>query len=92
MSVPNAAERHEAEIHADKSIFASNSLIEHLARGVGGIAALAGAILVAQGSSEWWAVPASLGLGAVTLILFRGCPVCWAIGLIETGYRALTSR
>jgi hypothetical protein len=24
--------------------------------------------------------------------MFRGCPICWTIGLFETGYRAVRGR
>jgi hypothetical protein len=88
MSAPD----HLVDRPAAKGMFASNSLLEHLARGFAGIAALAAAIAVAQWSTEWWAVSVSLGLGAITLTLFRGCPVCWTVGLIETGYRTLAGR
>jgi hypothetical protein len=26
----------------------------------------------------------SLALGVLALLAFRGCPICWAIGLVET--------
>jgi hypothetical protein len=39
----------------------------------------------------WYAVAvaeihpwASLALGALMLLAFRGCPICWTIGLFET--------
>jgi hypothetical protein len=58
--------------------FASESLLGHLIRG--GIAIM---LLV-------WAIQHQMqptlsilaGMGA--LIAFRGCPVCWTVGLIET--------
>lgn len=81
-----------ADKPAAKGMLASNSLLEHLARGFGGIAAFAAAIAIAQWSIEWWAVSISLGLGAIALVLFRGCPVCWIVGLIETGRRALAGK
>jgi len=60
-------------------MFASNSLIEHIARGFIGVAALWYAILIATGR-PWL----SLALGGLALLAFRGCPVCWTVGLIET--------
>ena len=59
--------------------FGSRSLVVHLARGGIGAAAL---VLALRGYDiiGW---PA-LGLIAVTLWAFRGCPICWTIGLVET--------
>jgi hypothetical protein len=31
----------------------------------------------------------SLILAAVSLLAFRGCPICWTIGFVETTYRQL---
>ena len=65
-----------------KTMFASSSLVEHLARGVVGICALNYALSIsAQHSVD------SLALGGVSLLAFRGCPTCWTIGLVETTYR-----
>ena len=75
-----------------RSFFASKSLLEHLARGAVGIGALIAAITIAQTYHDWWATPASLGLGVVALVMVRGCPICWTIGLFETGYRAVRGR
>ncbi|MFF1478495.1 hypothetical protein ACFVYD_13135 [Streptomyces sp. NPDC058301] len=59
--------------------FASVTLPRHLARGAVGFGALAGslALLPVVGL-------ASLLLAPVGLIALRGCPMCWAIGLVET--------
>lgn len=60
-------------------MFASKTLTEHVARGLAGIGTLLLAIFSA--SSHPWlvliAVPAAL-------LLLRGCPTCWTIGLLET--------
>ena len=68
-------------------MFASNSLPEHLLRGLVG------------GVSIWWAIAisgmhpiGSIGLGAMALVAFRGCPVCWTIGLFETALRASNQK
>ena len=60
-------------------LFASGSVAEHLARG-----AVAGALL-------WWAIPnqdahagLALAAGGLAIVALRGCPMCWAIGLVET--------
>lgn len=71
-----------------RSPFASVGLAEHLARGALGIAALAAALWAAWHLPGPWPTPLSLGLGVVSLVAFRGCPVCWTIGLVETTWRA----
>ena len=60
-------------------MFASNTLTEHILRGAIGIGALW--LAVAIGATHPWS---SLALGVVVLIAFRGCPICWTIGLFET--------
>lgn len=59
--------------------FAGDTVPRHLARGAIGFGALAGslALLPVIGS-------ASLLLAPVGLVALRGCPMCWAIGLVET--------
>ena len=65
--------------------FASPTLAEHLARGAVGGGALTLAIGIAP-AHPWIA----LALMPVALIAFRGCPICWTTGLIETlAYRVL---
>jgi len=71
-------------------MFASGSLTEHLIRGLVGIAALAAAVWVGT-DAAWPAVLGSLALGLVSLIAFRGCPVCWSIGLLSMARRSLAS-
>ncbi len=68
-------------------MFASKSVAEHVARGLAGAFALCAAVLGA--SSHPWlallAVPAAL-------VLLRGCPMCWTLGLIETVQARLQGR
>jgi len=59
--------------------FGSSSVATHLLRGAGGLAALMLA-MQAERLSIWLA----LVLLPVALWLFRGCPVCWTVGLFET--------
>ena len=59
--------------------FGSTSLTAHLGRGAIGAAALVAALK----GYDVVGAPALLGLG-VTLWMFRGCPMCWTIGLLET--------
>ena len=65
-----------------KTMFASDGLVEHLTRGVVGICALSYAISISAPHPVY-----SLALAGVSLLAFRGCPICWTIGLVETTYR-----
>ena len=60
------------------SVFGSKSLIGHLLRGLTGFVAVYWAFM--HQSEPVFAV---LAVG-VALVLFRGCPVCWTVGLMET--------
>jgi hypothetical protein len=63
---------------SSSGFFASESVIEHLLRGGVGIGLLVWAI-------QHQAQPAlSLAAAAGALLAFRGCPICWTIGLIES--------
>ncbi|MFD7640700.1 hypothetical protein ACFV4P_08600 [Kitasatospora sp. NPDC059795] len=67
--------------------FASSSLTRHLVRGgigFGGIAA-AFALMPLTG-------PLSLLLAPLGLVVLRGCPMCWAIGLAQTLSRGKLRR
>ncbi|CAM4033726.1 hypothetical protein NONI108955_05275 [Nocardia ninae] len=59
--------------------FASTSVLRHLARGVAGFGALIGAFALLP-----WIGVASLLLAPIGFIALRGCPTCWAIGLMQT--------
>ena len=59
--------------------FASKSVAEHVLRGVLG----ATAILVAIRLGYTYPI-ASVGLGILALVSFRGCPMCWIAGLVGT--------
>jgi hypothetical protein len=58
---------------------ASKSLAEHLVRGLLGFTALVGAVMGMLHGSLW-----SIPLAALGVVLLRGCPTCWMIGLMET--------
>lgn len=64
-------------------MFASKSVLEHVARGVVGFGALAAAIVLAQ-ASGWTAVVGSTALAVFALVAMRGCPMCWTLGMVET--------
>lgn len=55
--------------------FASASVPIHILRGAVGLLALAGAVILGG--------PALLLL-VVTVVAWRGCPTCWAVGLMQT--------
>jgi hypothetical protein len=63
-------------------MFASHTLLEHALRGLIGIGALWYAVLIAAIHPL-----GSLALGVLALFAFRGCPMCWTIGLVETATR-----
>jgi hypothetical protein len=57
----------------------SRSVSIHLLRGVAALALIVGAVLF----SGYGAVGSGLAVVGA-LLLLRGCPMCWLIGLIET--------
>lgn len=68
-------------------MFASRSLIEHLGRGAVGIACFMTAI---KGSfDQAWLPFVLLPLG---ILMLRGCPMCWTLGLIELLVAKVTGR
>ncbi len=60
------------------SPLASRSVKQHYARGALGLLALVAAVAGAA------ATPAALALLIVTAVAWRGCPTCWAVGLMQT--------
>jgi hypothetical protein len=68
-------------------MFASNTLFEHILRGAIGLGALWIAVAITE-AHPW----GSLALGAVVLTAFRGCPICWTIGLFETAGQRWRNR
>ena len=61
------------------SPFASRSTRHHLVRGAAGLLAL---VMAALGAAA--GVPVALALLVVTVVAWRGCPTCWALGLAQT--------
>ncbi|MDP9864383.1 MULTISPECIES: hypothetical protein [Streptosporangium] len=59
--------------------FASRSVSRHLLRGGLGFGLLIGAVALVPTAG-----PASLLLAPLGLVALRGCPTCWAIGLVQT--------
>jgi len=67
------------------SLFASKSLGVHLARGAVAAGLIALAVLFHEGY-PWLAA----GAGIAAVVMLRGCPMCWTVGLIETVLRRRT--
>ncbi|MFC8386276.1 hypothetical protein [Nocardia sp. NPDC057272] len=67
--------------------FASKSMFEHLVRGGVGFGALIGSVALIPVVG-----PLSLLLLPVGLVALRGCPTCWAIGLVQTISRGRLQR
>lgn len=63
-------------------MFASRTLSEHVARGTAAALAIAAAILVPAWMPSWTSTPAAILLGVCAIVLLRGCPMCWAIGVV----------
>lgn len=72
---------------ADGSDFASSSLPRHLARGVIGFGSLIGSVALVPTVG-----PVSLLLLPVGVLALRGCPMCWAVGLMQTVSRGRLQR
>jgi len=71
----------------DDTTFASRSVPEHLVRGVLGISLLVAgfALIPAFGALM-------LLLSVPAVVLLRGCPTCWALGLVQTKARLQRER
>lgn len=67
--------------------FASSSLPRHLVRGVIGFGSLIGSVALIPVLG-----PVSLLLLPVGVLALRGCPMCWAIGLVQTISRGRLQR
>ena len=60
-------------------LLGSRNIPVHLLRGLIGLGALAVALMYSSVLGWWTLAPL-----AVALVSFRGCPMCWTVGLIET--------
>ena len=60
-------------------MYCSRSIGVHLLRGLGAVGLIALAVM--YGEAHAWLLPPLL-IGAV--VLMRGCPMCWLMGLVET--------
>lgn len=66
------------------TMFASRSVPRHLVRGALGLPMMVAAFALVP-----WLGPLTLLLVVPAAVLLRGCPTCWALGLVQT--RALGS-
>lgn len=66
------------EEYAD-TLFASRSVRAHLVRGAFGLPLLVGAFALIPAFG-----PLMLLLAVPGVVLLRGCPTCWALGLVQT--------
>ena len=62
--------------------FGSRTVALHLLRGLLGFTALAGALFGGSVMAAVLLVPAAL-------VLMKGCPTCWTIGLVQTVVRRM---
>jgi uncharacterized membrane protein len=60
-------------------MFASRSVPRHVVRGVLGLPLLVAAFALVG----WWG-PSALLLAVPAVVLLRGCPTCWLLGLAQT--------
>jgi len=60
-------------------MFASRSIAAHLTRGVVAAALIAWAVLHQSSNPAFAVIAIVLAVAAM-----RGCPMCWALGLVET--------
>jgi hypothetical protein len=73
-------------MRGDRS-FASGSVPVHLARGAAGFGLLAGSVALIPLVGLFGLLLAPAGV-----VLLRGCPTCWAIGLAQTISRGRLER
>lgn len=65
-------------------MFCSRSVASHLLRGAAALAMIAGALFFSECLGAIGSAVALVG----AVLLMRGCPMCWLVGLLE----ALTKR
>jgi hypothetical protein len=65
--------------HTIRVLLLGGGVAGHIARGIVGAGLLILALLYSSNLGWWVAIPA---IGA--LLCFRGCPMCWTAGLVES--------
>jgi hypothetical protein len=71
----------------DRLMLGDRPLLRHLLQGGLGLASLVLAFVLVGHATAWSVLPAVVGLA-----LLRGCPTCWAIGLVELLGRRSTAK
>jgi hypothetical protein len=74
------------------SPFASRSLGRHMLRGLVGAAATLIALPLFFLGQGWPAMAGAVLFGAISVVAFRGCVLCWMVGLVETAIRGWRGR
>ena len=72
-------------------MFKSQTLAEHVLRGVLGLAALGLSVELLR-ISGLMALVAAVAMLGLSLFMLRGCPTCWTIGLIQTIYSQFVGK
>ena len=67
-------------------MFESKTLLRHILRGLIGLAAMVGAVVLARRADGLSMIGAAI-LVIVALVAWRGCPICWLTGLFTTPRR-----
>ena len=66
-----------------RSPFASASVSLHLARGGAGLLALGSGLFLLR-AGGWLGIAGAVCGFTLAVVLLRGCPMCWVVGLFET--------
>jgi len=75
------------EQEAEYSPFCSRTVTRHLIRGLAGLFLVVWALANAADNPVL-----AIAAGATAILAWRGCPMCWTIGLVETAIRRLKAR
>ena len=71
----------------EDTLFASKSVARHYVRGALGLALVLLGMLLTPAFG-----PSALLIGLPALVLWRGCPTCWTVGLMQTKQACETKR
>ncbi len=64
-------------------MFSSRTILEHVIRGVVGFGSVVVIVLISRHFGPVQLL-ISLALVGIALFAWRGCPMCWAVGLLDT--------
>ena len=77
-------------IEQEETMFCSRSVGVHLLKGLGAFVLIGLALYISVYQSTYVLITPILLVGA--FLLFRGCPMCWLMGLFETIAKRRASR